>query len=607
MSEVVFTIVDLEFTGGSPRRDKIMEVALVKYANGKIIDRFHSLVNPEKEISEFLLALVNFSEKRLRKAPVFEDIAEQIYDFTKDTVLVGFNIRLSYALLKSAFKPTPFRFQCPQLDLKMLIEQRFDTAANLEEKPKSKSLGGLCRYFGLKYDNSYNLKKRAKTITQVFEKLFIKYHPTIDKKLVRSITLTAKLPPNLSPHKVDELPKATGVYYFLDKKGRIIYLGKSLHIRDRIMSHFNTDLESGKKQNMKAAIYDLQYRLTGSELIALLLESDEIKRFMPAFNRAQRRKRYKYGVYIEVNKQGFKTLEIDSMKLERKEQLFQKFSSKWQAFGFVLRAAVQYQLNLELCGLQSFEAWIRQSAYEEDDFVEAEDSLEVHNDKINRLIKFYSYPADNMLIIDKGRSELEKSVVLIEGNQYLGYAYVPLEKIKPLLIDDSLPRELGEEEIEEIDGNNLLRELGEEEINEQEEEGGKTGNDEIEREGDGSDFVIEYDADALVYEEQETFIEANADLKEEENAENGTEIEGEAAAMEEVGTEPSVSEVIQLGNPAPKSTDKNEIYELNTFHKLTVLPHIRKELIPFRENPDVQTIIRGYLRKKRKGVWVYRF
>ncbi len=595
MSEVIFTIVDLEFTGGSPRRDKIMEVALVKYANGKIIDCFHSLVNPEKEVSEFLMALVNFSEKRLKKAPVFEDIAEQIFDFTKDTTLVGFNIRLSYALLKSAFKPTPFRFQRPHLDLKMLIEQRFDTAANLEDKPKSKSLGGLCRHFGLKYDNSYNLKKRARTIAKVFEKLFIQHYPSIDKKLVRSIALTAKLPPNLPPQKVDELPKATGVYYFLDKKGRIIYLGKSLHIRDRIMSHFNTDLESSKKQNMIAVIYDLQYRLTGSELIALLLESDEIKRFMPAFNRAQRRKRYKYGVYIEVNELGFKVLEIDSLKLERKEQLFQKFSSKWQAFSFVLRAAVQYQLSLEWCNLLAFEAWIRQSAYEEEDFVEEEDSVEMHNDKIKRLVKFYSYPADNMLIIDKGRSELEKSVVIIEGNQYLGYAYVPLEKIKPLLVDDE--EESPEVLIEEIEIEDEALSLGIEEAEEPD----------IEEEK-GDDFVVEYDADALVYEEQETFIEANEDLTTEESLPQELgEVEGEIAVSEQPLAEPSISEVIQLGNPKPAVSNKNEIYELTTFHKLTILPHVRKELIPFRENPDVQTIIRGYLRKKRKGVWIYRF
>jgi len=584
LSEVVFTIIDLEFTGGSPRRDKIMAVALVKYANGKIIDRFYSLVNPEKEVSEFLLALVNFSEKRLKKAPVFEEIAEHILDFTKDTVLVGFNIRLSYALLKSAFKPTPFRFQRPHLDLKMLIEQRFDTAANLESKPKSKSLGGLCRHLGLKYDNSYNLKKRAKTIAQVFEKLFIQYYPVIDKKLVRSIALTAKLPPNLPPQKVDELPKATGVYYFLDKKGRIIYLGKSLHIRDRIMSHFNTDLESSKKQNMIAATYDLQYRLTGSELIALLLESDEIKRYMPAFNRAQRRKRYKYGVYIEVNECGFKTLEIDSLKLERKKELFQKFSSKWQAFSFVLRAAVQYQLSLECCNLQSFEAWIRQSTYEEGDFVEVEDSLEVHNDKINRLVKHYSYPTDNMLIIDKGRSELEKSVVVIEKNQYLGYAYVPLEKIKPLLVEEE-----AEMLIEEIEGQIEALPI----------EVGEAKEPELAEENEG-DFVVEYDADALVYEKQETFIEANEDLMIEEEG------RGEVAAVEEAIIKPYVAEVIQLGNTNIASKT-NEIYELTTFYKLTVLPHIRKELIPFRENPDVQTIIRGYLRKKRKGVWVYKF
>ena len=592
MSEVVFTIVDLEFTGGSPRHDKIMEVALVKYAGGKITDHFHSLVNPEKEVSEFLLALVNFSEKRLRKAPVFEDIAEQIYDFTKDTVLVGFNIRLSYALLKSAFKPTPFRFQRQHLDLKMLIEQRFDTAANLEDRPKSNSLGGLCRYFGLKYDNSYNLKKRARTIAKVFEKLFIQHYPSIDKKLVRSITLAAKLPPNLPPEKVEALPKATGVYYFLDKKGRIIYLGKSLHIRDRILSHFNTDLESGKKQQMKAATYDLQYRLTGSELIALLLESDEIKRYMPAFNRAQRRKRYKYGVYIEENKEGFKTLEIDALKLERKEQLFQKFSSKWQAFSFVLRAAVQYQLNLDCCNLQSFERWLRQSEFEEEDFFEEPDDCETHNAKIATWVNYYSYPAENMLIIDKGRNESEKSVVLIEDNQYLGYAYVALEKIKPLLIHDEEEVETPVE-VEELQEEEEFMEIDEEELQKEKQ---------TETELEGNDFVVEYDVDALVYEEQETYIEANADLQEEQEKEEA--IEKKESGAESITKTPLEEKLEEEKAP---STDRNKIYELNTFHRLTILSHIRKELIPFRENPDVQTIIRGHLRKKRKSFWVYQF
>ncbi|MFK7905755.1 MAG: nucleotide excision repair endonuclease [Chitinophagales bacterium] len=361
-------------------------------------------------------------------------------------------------------------------------------------------------------------------------------------------------------------------------------MGKSLHIRDRIMSHFNTDLESGKKQHMKAAIYDLQYRLTGSELIALLLESDEIKRYMPAFNKAQRRKRYKYGVYIEVNEEGFKTLEIDALKLERKEQLFQKFSSKWQAFSFALHGAVRYQLNLAHCNLQGFERWLLKSEYEAEDFVEVVDDAKSHNAKIDTWVGYYSYPAENMLIIDKGRNELEKSVVLIEGNQYLGYAYVALDKINPLIIEV--------EEIEEVDVSIIVEPDLQEKEDVVEE---STLEEEV---GEGEYLVVEYDADALVYEEQETYIEADADLKEEENNEliEAPEKVGENATIEEQSEEMEV-----------KTADTNEIYKLNTFHKLTILPNIRKELIPFRENPDVQRIIRGYLRKQRKGVWVYEF
>ena len=181
---------------------------------------------------------------------------------------------------------------------------------------------------------------------------------------------------------------------------------------------------------------------------------------------------------------------------------------------------------------------------------------------------------------------MEKSVVLIENNQYLGYSYVPLEKIKPLLLEEEVETEAKEREDENenegIDTSTKVEAFEETEVTEVIEE--------------GMDLVIEYDEDALVYEEQETFIEADADLAEEE--------EEEAPTIQEPIADSSIE------NPPidnTKALTTNEVYELTTFHKLTILPHIRKELIPFRENPDVQQIIRGYLRKKRKTVWVYQF
>lgn len=475
---LAFTIVEIEYSGSGLRRNYLVEIAMIRINHDGSKTELHHIIKPPNDISDFVFSLVDFDKTALETAPLFSEIASEIADFCADTVLVGLHVRYIYALMRKAFKQADSRFVRKQICLSRMVENACAEAG-------VKSTGGLCRKMGISFSEQFTLPQRAQCMAQLFEQLFRSRlnHASTDKSLVHQTAFHTKLPPNLSFAKVENLPNAMGVYYFLDHKGRIVYLGKSNDIKKRVLSHFNSDLDDFAKYEMKNAIYDLQYRLTGSELIALLLESDEIKRYMPKFNRAQRRIKYTQGIYITPQPDGYLHFQITTLG-NSDGMLLMKFSNKWRALRFILSGAVQYGLNLELCGLGAYQAQLEaaeakqahgemlnvsdpanhsphlpdlniqlENELGENDYLFTEtqaqpylspeltentplpmlpnlamlppETAPLHNSRVMQLLSHYSYPAPNMLIIDQGKNTEEISVVLIANNVYAGYAYLP--------------------------------------------------------------------------------------------------------------------------------------------------------------------------------------
>ncbi|HBO74948.1 MAG TPA: DNA polymerase III subunit epsilon, partial [Marinilabiliales bacterium] len=105
---------------------------------------------------------------------------------------------------------------------------------------------------------------------------------------------------------LEKLPDATGVYYLFDQDQQLIYIGKSVNIRSRVAQHLR-NMGGKKVLEMRQRIADVSFELTGSELVALLLESDEIKKHKPIYNRLQRRSLFQYGLFTEYNTSGYIT------------------------------------------------------------------------------------------------------------------------------------------------------------------------------------------------------------------------------------------------------------------------------------------------------------
>jgi len=222
---------------------------------------------------------------------------------------------------------------------------------------------------------------------------------------------------------VEELPALTGIYYMHDSYGNIIYIGKSKNIRSRVNQHFtNTNNKSKKIQLQVAAV---TYETTGSELVALLKESEEIKRNKPIHNRALRRTLFTHALYSFVDENGYINLKID--KADGRKKAITTFANRQSSKSFMFKAVDDYQLCQKLTGLYN----TKTSCFKYDikecfGACVNEEDPELYNERVYKLIEKNSYENQHMAIIDRGREVDERSVLLIENGVFKGLGFFNL-------------------------------------------------------------------------------------------------------------------------------------------------------------------------------------
>ncbi|MFO7829317.1 MAG: GIY-YIG nuclease family protein, partial [Bacteroidales bacterium] len=226
---------------------------------------------------------------------------------------------------------------------------------------------------------------------------------------------------NINTSIIKNLPDATGVYYFHNQQGDIIYIGKSRNIRTRVLSHFNNE-KTSRAIKMVDEIFDITYELTGSDLIAQLLESDEIKNHKPKYNRRQRRKTNHYGIYSYRNEFGYVCFKID--KIGEDLPLI-SFNSAREARERFFLLSEKHQLCQKLCGLYETggPCFYYQLQQCKGACIQKEPAHD-YNHRVNELIKQLSYDFQSFFIIDQGRTGVEKCVVKIENGKYFGFGYI---------------------------------------------------------------------------------------------------------------------------------------------------------------------------------------
>ena len=407
----MYAIVDVETTGLSPAAEKITEIAVYIHDGKQIVDEFQTLVNPEKKIPYRIVQMTGINNTMVHEAPKFYEIAKRIVELTKDKVLVGHNVRFDYNFIRNEFRSLGFDFRRKTLDTVRLSRKLIPGRRNY-------SLSTLCADLRIENQARHRAAGDALATAQLFDLLLsIDEHP--------EQTSLNGYASDVSKSLVKDLPNDTGVYYFYDKEGQLIYVGKSINIRDRVLTHLNNNLHK-KAVEMKTEIADIRYELTGSELVALLLESAEIKHHQPFYNRAQKRTYFNYGLYSFTDDNGYVNLKI-SRVINELTPVY-TYSSMQEGKEHLSQLTEKFGLCQKLCGLYDTKgACFHYQIHQCQGACIGEEPAKSYNERVHESLENYHFGNDSFFVIGKGRREDEKSVVKIEHGKYAGFGFVTVD------------------------------------------------------------------------------------------------------------------------------------------------------------------------------------
>jgi DNA polymerase III subunit epsilon len=272
----VYAIVDIETTGGKFNEEGITEIAIYKYDGNTIVDQFISLVNPEKPIQPFVVNLTGITNKMLRDAPKFYEVAKRVVEIMANCILVAHNTSFDYRILRTEFDRVGYNFEMETL---CTVELSKKLVPNLE----SYSLGKLCKTLGIAVADRHRASGDALATVKLLKLLMSKdASKTILKKNIKPIVndkvVSEKLTQILAP-----LPKGIGIFYLHDADGNILYIGKSTAIKKEVLKIFIG--ETTAKIALQKKVQSISTEVTGNFLISKIKYAQELLENNPKYNK----------------------------------------------------------------------------------------------------------------------------------------------------------------------------------------------------------------------------------------------------------------------------------------------------------------------------------
>jgi DNA polymerase-3 subunit epsilon len=417
----MYAIVDIETTGGSAKAEKITEIAIYLHDGEKITGEYKTLINPERNIPYFITNLTGITNEMVENAPRFYEIAKNIVEITEGTIFVAHNARFDYSFIRQEFKSLGYNFRRNIIDTVSLSRKLFPGH-------RSYSLGNICRDLKIVINDRHRAAGDALATVRLFEKLLemdIKINGRTSS-LLRN-TRVSKLNPNLDVSVLDKIPDEPGVYYFYNESGDLIYIGKSRNLQQRISTHLSNNT-TNRAMEMRDLIAAIDWELTGSELIALLRESSEIKKSKPLYNRSQRRSGFQWGLFSKTDSEGYINYMYGTVGIE--DVPLAIFTSKERAKSKLGSLVDSYNLCQKLSGLyESDGACFRFQVGMCRGACCGKEPPQEYNERAKKASEEFVFRCRNFFIIDRGRDDDERCAVKIVNGKYSGYGYFNINEM----------------------------------------------------------------------------------------------------------------------------------------------------------------------------------
>ena len=418
----MYAVVDIETTGNGYKGQKITEISIFIFDGVNVIDEFTTLVNPEAPIPTFITNLTGINQAMVRNQPKFYEIAKKVEEITKDAIFVAHNVNFDYNIIQAEFKSLGFNFKRKKLCTVRLSRKIIPGL-------KSYSLGNICADEGIPISARHRARGDVEATVELFRRLIERDDNFTINSFLNPKSRQATLPPLLDKSVVDNLPEKHGVYYFKNIKKEVIYVGKANNIKQRVISHFYD--KKKKEISMCLETADISYTETGSEILALLHESSEIKHRYPKFNRAQRRAGEAVGLFWYEDQKGIIHLAYNRLKLAPKA--IAKYYTVAECRNHLEHLCSEFELCPKYCHLQTnVSSCFHYQLKECKGICCDKESIEDYNIRVKKAIKSVGMGTKNLVIREKGRTQNEIGFVLILNGIYLGFGYIDKDQAAQL-------------------------------------------------------------------------------------------------------------------------------------------------------------------------------
>ncbi len=413
----MYAIVDIETTGGYAARNRITEIAIYVHDGEKIVEEYQTLINPEQSIPGYITGLTGISDQMVENAPLFSEVAEEIHSMLTGKIFVAHNVHFDYSFIKREFSKVNL-----SLNLKKLCTVRL--SRKLIPGLSSYGLGNLAKSLGIEINGRHRAGGDAEATVRIFHHLLKRDENNFIAEYLKRTSRETILPPHLDREEFESLPEETGVYYFHDKAGDVIYVGKAIDIKKRITGHFSGTGKSWSNSNIRKEIHNISYELTGNELIALLLENEEIKRLWPRYNQALKNFSTTWGIYSYTDQLGYMRLNISRVNRSVKPLIsWYTHSEAWQ---FITEKIGEFNLCPKLSGIQK----VSRECYDHQagkclGACGSHEAPEEYNLRVEEAIESFYQSDETFVLLARGREEGETGVVLMENGEYRGFGFIP--------------------------------------------------------------------------------------------------------------------------------------------------------------------------------------
>lgn len=395
----MYAIIDVETTGGKYNQESITDIAIFRFDGVQITDQLISLVNPEKPIQHFVQKLTGISQGMVKTAPKFYQLAKRIVEITKDAILVGHNIAFDYRMLRLEFERLGYFYESKTIDTIHLAER-------LMPELEAYGLEKVCKALGIHNPNRHRAEGDARATLKLFELLLEKDH---DKKVKGQLHDKVEADKEFVGNPFEDLlrtyKKSVGIYFLFNANGKVIYLGRSNSLGNRINKHFLATSEEAIAFQKEIAYLEIEE--TGSEVVARLKEFEALTRIQPKYN---------FGAYdkylpVVVGFDAAGVLTAERKNVVKPLHYFNSYNRAQQG----LVAFIKTKKALPKAVDATIGKWILKAGLP-------------HSEKelTPRMFSRWSAFKTDQILIFRGKDPYEKSFVLVEKGHVRGYGFFEL-------------------------------------------------------------------------------------------------------------------------------------------------------------------------------------